>query len=67
VEGTGGGHNQNKTLVQNKRLLQPRFEVSTSTTQTTVTTALVSSIGDFFLMPYFARVVYFVSLELFWY
>lgn len=46
VEGTGGGHNQNKTLIQNSRLSQPRFEVSTSTTQIRVITALANKTGD---------------------
>jgi hypothetical protein len=48
VEGTGGGPNQNKTLIQNSRLSQPRFEVSTSTTQVII--ALANSIDDIRLL-----------------
>ena len=46
MEGTGGGPNQNKTLIQNSRLSQSRFEVSTYTTQIRVITALANSTGD---------------------
>lgn len=45
MEGTGGDPRQNKTLIQNSRLSQPRFEVSTSTTQIRVIIALANSIG----------------------
>jgi len=50
VEGTGGGPNQNKTLVQNCRLSHSRFEVSTYTTQIRVITALANSTGDIRLL-----------------
>jgi hypothetical protein len=46
VEGNGGDHNQNKTLIQNSRLSQPRFKVSTSATQIRVIITLANSIGD---------------------
>jgi hypothetical protein len=39
-----------KTLIQNSRLSQPRFEVSTSTAQIRFITALANSIGDISLL-----------------